>query len=340
MGVFRHTSALPQEARGCVVAIGNFDGVHRGHQAILARTCARASALNTGAAVLSFEPHPRQVFRPDDPPFRLSSFRTKIRVLESLGLDHLYIVHFDLAFARKSAHTFVEEILARDLQARHVVVGGDFRFGNKRLGDVKLLRELGARHGFDVSSLCGIRDEHGVVISSSAVRAALREGRPREANRLLGRPWEVEGRVEHGAKRGRTIGFPTANVALGDYLEPVHGIYAVRAGVDQGADTHWWDAVAYIGTRPTVAGESVFLEVHVFGLDADLYGQHLRVQFLEFLRGDHAFEDLAAMEAQIARDCDAARDVLAREPLPLSSGAPGTAVEAPGSRSSSSRAPE
>jgi riboflavin kinase/FMN adenylyltransferase len=316
MAVFRHTHDLPDDARGSVVAIGNFDGVHRGHQAVLAHAGEQGRRLGAVATVLTFEPHPRQVFQPDLAPFRLSSLRTRTRVMEGLGLEHLFVLHFDLSFARKTAEEFVEEILVRDLATRHVVVGEDFRFGNKRKGDVAFLREMGERHGFGVSALGPVADEDGRIISSSRVRQLLREGQPREAARLLGRPWEVEGRVDHGAKIGRDIGFPTANVALADYLEPAHGIYAVRAGVDAGTATRWLDGVAYVGGRPTVAGEGVLLETYLFDVSPDLYGQHLRVRLYEFIRGDHTFESLEAMQAQIAEDCAVARRVLAAEPRP------------------------
>lgn len=316
MAVFRHTSDLPVSAQGTVVAIGNFDGVHEGHRAVLSEARERAAELGTLATALTFEPHPRQLFQPDKPPFRLTAFRTRIRALEAEGLAHLYVLHFDWDFARISAEAFVTDILLRDLAVRHVVVGENFRFGHKRRGDAELLRRMGAEYGFGVSALPPVLDSDGEVISSSRIRQALKDGCPRVATRLLGRPWEVEGRVDHGAKRGREIGFPTANVALGDYLEPAHGIYAVRAGVDRGTHTQWWDGVAYVGRRPVVQGENVLLEVYVFDASPDLYGEHLRVQMVEFLRGDQPFESLDAMKAQIEADCAAARRVLANEAPP------------------------
>lgn len=312
MAVFRHTHDLPEDARGSVVAIGNFDGVHRGHRAVLATAEEHAARLGAPTAVLTFEPHPRQVFQPDQPPFRLSLLRTRLRLLEDLGIANLFVLHFDRTFAQKTAEAFVNEILLRDLGARHVVVGRDFCFGHRRQGDAPLLREMGQAQGFGVSALDPVHDENGEVISSSRIRDSLRDGWTSEATRLLGRPWEVEGRVDHGAKRGRDIGFPTANIALGDYLEPAHGIYAVKAGIDRGAATEWWDAVGYVGRRPTVDGESVLLEVHIFDAAPDLYGQHLRVRIIEFLRGDTRFESMEAMRRQIVEDCTAARRVLAR----------------------------
>ncbi len=310
MAVFRHTTDLPEDARGSVVAIGNFDGVHRGHGAIFAEARARAARLNTVASVLTFEPHPRELFQPDAVPFRLSSLRTKVRLLEDAGMAHLFVLQFDWDFARISADAFVDEMIAANLKARHVVIGRDFRFGNRRKGDASLMRIKAAQHGFGVSALNPVADEYGEVISSSRIRHLLRHGDVGEATRLLGRPWEVEGRVQHGAKNGRSIGFPTANLRLDSYLEPLHGIYAVRAAVDAGAETRWWDAVAYVGRRPVVDGEDVQLEVHVFDASPDLYDAHLRVQFVAFVRGDATFDDLESMKAQVAADCDAARRLL------------------------------
>jgi riboflavin kinase/FMN adenylyltransferase len=314
MDLYRHTQDLPAAARGGVVAIGNFDGVHRGHRSVLAEAQAQAEALGTHADVLTFEPHPRQLFAPDQAPFRLSGLRTRLRALEALGLADVFVLTFDWDFAAISAEAFVTDLLVGDLGVRHVVIGEDFRFGHKRKGDAALLRELGARHGFGVSALAPVLDERGETISSSRVRKALQAGAVREAERLLGRPWELEGRVEHGAQRGRDIGFPTANLRLGDYLEPAHGIYAMRAGVDAGPDTLWLDGVGYIGRRPVVDGEEVLLEVYLFDLDADLYGKHLRVQIIEHLRDDYPFDSMTALQAQIAEDCKAARRVLAEEP--------------------------
>jgi len=312
MALFRHTHDLPAEARGGVVAIGNFDGVHRGHRAVLAEAQARAESLGTHADVLTFEPHPYQLFKPDAPPFRLATLRTKVRLLEACELAHLFVLPFDWDLAGYSPEAFVEDILVRNLGARHVVVGEDFRFGRKRAGDVELLREKGRQHGFGVSAMPPVLDADGHVISSSRIREALRAGEVAEATALLGRPWEIEGRVQHGDKRGRTIGFPTANITLGEMLEPAHGIYAVRAGIDAGPATEWWDGAAYVGRRPTVTEGTpgVLFETHLLDVDPELYGEHLRVQVHAFVRGDWAFDGLDALKHQIARDCASARAAL------------------------------
>ena len=314
MDVYRHTHDLPDSARGGVVAIGNFDGLHRGHRGVLAEAQARARSLGVSCNVMTFEPHPRRLFKPDQPAFRLSALRTKLRLMEALGIDNVFVLQFDWAFAEIPADAFVTDLLVRDLAVAHVVIGRGFRFGHKRRGDAELLGRMGADHGFGVSALDPVLDEHGETISSSRVRGCLQTGEVREAQRLLGRPWEVEGRVEHGAKRGREIGFPTANVPLGEYLEPMHGIYAVRAGVDSGPDTFWMDGAGYIGTRPSVQGQNVLLEVSLFDVKPDLYTQHLRVQLIEFLRGDHDFDSMQALSIQIAEDCRHARRLLENEP--------------------------
>ena len=316
MAIFRHTKDLPAAARGAVVVIGNFDGVHRGHQMLLADARRQADALGAPLAVLTFEPHPRSVFLPDQPPFRLTSLRAKAHALQEAGVDDLFVLHFDRAFATKSAEVFVEEILVADLGARHVVVGWDFCFGNKRAGNAALLKSMGAQHGFGVTAVEPVMTSEGEIYSSSIIREHLRAGRPAKAAQLLGRPWEAEGRVEHGDQRGRTIGFPTANLLLGDFLCPALGVYAVLAGrdpgVEHGGETQWLPAVANLGRRPTVDGEDVRLEVHFFDFDGDLYGETLRVRLIDFLRPEKKFDGLDALKAQIALDCGQAREILAQ----------------------------
>ncbi|HLI20808.1 MAG TPA: bifunctional riboflavin kinase/FAD synthetase [Stellaceae bacterium] len=310
MRVFRHSNATG-DARGAVVAAGNFDGVHLGHQAVLAEARALAEKLAAPFAVLTFEPHPRAVFQPGLPPFRLTPFRPKSLVLESLGVDLLFTLHFDQAFAQKSAEDFVAEILVTGLGAKAVVVGYDFVFGHKRRGTPELLKAQGGKHGFDVQVVAPVSGAGGVVYSSTQIREHLVAGRPREAALLLGRPWEIDGRVDVGDKLGRTIGFPTANIALVDYLRPAPGVYAVRAGIEDGANTIWRNGAANLGWRPTVGGKDLRLETHLFDFSADLYGKHLRVALIERLRPEQRFDGLDALKAQIARDCAQARQILA-----------------------------
>ena len=311
MRLFRHTTDLPADARGAVVALGNFDGVHRGHQRVIATAQERARELDAPSAVMTFEPHPRSVFRPADPPFRLTPFRVKVRQLEALGLDLAFVLHFDDSFLHQSAEDFVAEVLVRELGIRHVVCGYDFLFGHKRKGNTALLRQLGPEYGFGVTEVGPVMDADGGIYSSTRVREALVAGNPREAARLLGRPWEIEGRVEHGDKRGRTIGFPTANMELDDYLRPAFGVYAVRAGLNQGAATVWHAGVANFGNRPTVDGTAARLETHLFDFDGDLYHQHLRVQLIDFLRPERKFASFDELKDQIVKDAETARAVLA-----------------------------
>jgi riboflavin kinase / FMN adenylyltransferase len=302
MRLFRHHAPLPADATGAVLALGNFDGVHRGHQTVIAAAGTAAHALGACHGVLTFEPHPRQVFRPDDAPFRLTPLRVKTRELEQLGVDLLFNLHFDAEFATRSAENFVEEILVAALAVRHVVVGYDFVFGRGRSGTVDFLKGMGACHGFGVEVIAPVADGAADVISSTAIREHLIGGRPADAARLLGRPWEIDGRVEHGDARGRTIGFPTANVMLGEYLRPAAGVYAVRAGVERGHETEWHDGVANIGTRPTVGGTDLRLEVNLFDFDGDLYGTHLRVALVEFIRPERKFAGFDELKQQIAAD--------------------------------------
>lgn len=311
MHLFRHYEGLPAEATGGAVAIGNFDGVHLGHRAVIEQTGAIARAQNIPLGVLTFEPHPRQVFQPLIPPFRLSSLRSKTHLLEALGVDCLYAQHFDLEFAKRSAEAFVDEVLVKGLKVRHVVVGEDFVFGHRRLGNVALLREMGAARGFQVTCLQPVRDGSGEIISSRRIRELLVTGQPDQAARLLGRFWEIEGRVEHGDQIGRKLGFPTANVALGEHQRPKAGIYAVRAGIDEGARTIWHNAVASLGWRPTFNGQDLRFEVHIFDFTGDLYGRHLRVALVGYLREELKFDGVDPLIAQIREDAAQARALLA-----------------------------
>lgn len=316
MRIFRHYTELPPEVRGGVVALGNFDGVHRGHQAVIG--AARRIAVESGRplGVMTFEPHPRLVFNPEQPPFRLTPFRIKARHVEALGADFLYAQHFDLDFASLSAQDFVRRVLVAGLGVKHVVVGYDYVFGKGRQGNCVLLGEMATALGFGATCVPPAGDAGGQVYSSTRVRQLLAAGQPAEAAHLLGRYWEIEGRVEHGDARGRTIGFPTVNIPLGEYQRPAVGVYAVRAGVDRGGATVWHDGVANYGRRPTFGGGDELLEAHLFDFAADLYGQHVRVALVDYLRPERAFDGVAALKAQIAEDCAAARRVLAARHFP------------------------
>ncbi|MGH6930094.1 MAG: bifunctional riboflavin kinase/FAD synthetase [Dongiaceae bacterium] len=311
MRLFRHHTEIPAEARGAVVAVGNFDGIHRGHQAVVAAAAGIAKDLGTTQAILTFEPHPREFFRPEQPPFRLTPLRIKVRQFEAMGIDNLFVLHFNAELAQKSAEAFVVEVLSEGLAVAHVVVGYDFVFGRGRRGTAALMADLGRLHGFGVTALPPVGADQGDVFSSTRVREHLQAARPLEAGALLGRPWEIEGRVEHGQKLGRDLGYPTANMILGEYLQPALGIYAVKAGIDEGRGTVWHDGVASFGYRPTVGGTTLVFEVYLFDWSGDLYGRHLRVALIDYLRPEKKFDDLDALRAQIARDCNEARRLLA-----------------------------
>ena len=297
--------------------MGNFDGLHRGHAVLIGRTCELAREAGRPTGVLTFEPHPRSVFFPATEPFRLTPFRVKERELARLGIDLLFVQHFDLAFSKKSAEEFIAEVIVGAIGASHVVVGWDCTFGNRRRGTPELLRAAGLQHGFGVTVLEPVRGEDTTVYSSTHIRELLKAGKPREAAALLGRFWEIDGRVATGDRRGRTIGFPTANFGLDDYLHPAFGVYAVRVsgdGPDDPLAGRTIGGVANIGLRPTVGGLVPRLEAHLFDVDVDLYGRHLRVALVDFIRPEQKFASLDELKAQIAADAARARGILAATP--------------------------
>ena len=318
MRIFRHSGALPGEARGAAIAIGNFDGVHLGHQAVIGEAGRIAAAAGIPWAVLTFEPHPRSVFEPALAPFRLTPFRGKARQIETLGVDVLVVLRFDMAFSRRSAEAFVDDVLVAGLGARQVVSGYDFVFGHGRAGNAELLLRMGSEVGFGFTCVQPQGEAGGQVYSSTRVRQCLAEGDARGAARVLGRPFEIEGRVEPGERRGHAIGFPTANLGLGEYLRPATGVYAVRASLDEGGAHRWLDGVANLGTRPTFAGTDLVLEAHLFDFDGDLYGRNLRIALVEYLRREKKFDGIDALKAQIADDGARARRILA--PLATAAG--------------------
>jgi len=297
----------PLGLRPAAVTIGNFDGVHRGHQAMLARVIAVARDRGLAASVLTFEPHPRELFTPAAAPTRLTSLREKLELLAAHGVDHVHVQRFSRAFAALAPEAFVERALVGLLAARWVLVGEDFRYGAKRAGDFASLAATAARLGFELEAMPAVTDG-GTRVSSSAVREALARGELKRAGELLGRPYSISGRVVHGEKLGRALGYATANVQLKHNRPPLGGIFAVRvAGV--GAAPR--DGVASLGVRPTVHADGrPVLEVHLFDFDGDLYGAHLRVEFLAKIRDEARYADLDTLKAQIARDCDAARALL------------------------------
>jgi len=314
--IIRHPGSSAPYRRGAVLAMGNFDGLHKGHAALIDQACAIARDSGAPTAVLTFEPHPRNVFVPGTEPFRLTPFRVKEREIARLGVDFLFIQHFDAEFAKQSAESFIDEIIIGSIGASHLVVGHDCTFGNRRRGTVEMLRERGAAAGFGVTVVEPVRGSDAVY-SSTHIRELLKAGKPREAAAQLGRSWEIDGRVALGDQRGRTIGFPTANIGLGEYLRPALGVYAVRVsgdGPDDPLDGQMIDGVANIGLRPTVGGLVPRLEANLFDINRDLYGRHLRVALVDFIRPEKKFASFDELKHQIAADAQTARNILAAEP--------------------------
>ena len=287
---------------GCVATIGNFDGVHAGHQAVLERLRAVGWRHQLPAVVITFEPYPAEYFQGEGAPARLTSLREKWRLVRDLGADRLICLHFNGRLANMSAADFVDDILVRQLGIRHLIVGDDFRFGRGREGDFAFLRQAGDRHGFDVEST-PTYELDGERVSSTRVRCALAEGRLDEAERLLRRPYAVTGRVVHGDKLGRQLGYPTANLRF-RRPPPLRGIFAVEV---EGVDGSRF-GVASLGTRPTVEGTRTLLEVYLFDFSAELYGQVITVVFRRLLREERRFDSVDALAEQIGRDADAARE--------------------------------
>jgi len=289
------------------LTVGNFDGIHRGHQTMLQRLCAGARKRGLTSCVLTFEPHPREFFAPGAAPTRLTSLREKLELLAAHGVERVHVQRFSRSFAALAPEAFVEQALAKRLRARWLLIGEDFRFGAKRVGDLALLKKLSERHGYEVEIMPTVMHA-GSRVSSSAVRAALAAGDLAAAETLLARAYSISGRVIHGRKLGRELGFATANVQLKHNRPPLTGIYAVKVhGIGAAARP----AVASLGVRPTItASGRAVLEVHLFDFSGDLYAAHLRVEFLHKIRDEEKYPDLETLKTQIARDCEAAKSFL------------------------------
>jgi riboflavin kinase/FMN adenylyltransferase len=314
MEVVRDVEAAAPTGEGSVVTIGAYDGVHRGHQAVIAEVRRQAAAEGLLATVVTFDRHPAAVVRPESAPRLLTDLDQKLELLAATGVDRCLVVSFDEVRSKEPAEDFVHEVLVRRLAARHVIVGEDFHFGHQRRGDVALLRSMGADLGFTVEGMALVSVDGADKASSTAIRHALVEGDLARAGAMLGRPHEVRGVVAHGDERGRELGFPTANVSVpGDILLPADGIYA---GWFERADGAVHPAALSLGRRPTFYAESnvSLLEAHLLDFDGDLYDEHVRVRFVERLRGEERFDSIDALVAQIQRDCDQARAILAGGP--------------------------
>jgi riboflavin kinase/FMN adenylyltransferase len=298
-----HGSIAPGSSR-LALTIGNFDGVHLGHQAMLERTVSRARALQLPSCVLTFEPHPREFFTPATAPARLTRLREKLELMATAGVNRVHVTRFDARLAALAAERFVEEFVVRGLRAAWLLVGRDFRFGARRDGDYALLEQSAARHGFELEAMPDVALQ-GERVSSSVVRAALAAGELGAAQRLLGRPYAMSGRVAHGEKLGRELGFPTANIVL-RRRPPLAGIFVVECRIE--AESGWRPAVASVGRRPTVNPTAApLLEVHLLDYTGDLYRRHLQARFLAKLRDEQKYDGLPALRAAIARDAAQAR---------------------------------
>jgi riboflavin kinase/FMN adenylyltransferase len=310
MRILRDFSQCPAELQGAVVALGNFDGVHLGHQAILRRCVAQAKALGAVPAVMTFAPHPREFFSRRPEGLRLQSFRQKMEIFAKMGIEAVFLVRFNARFAALSPLEFVEGVLHRDLRARHVVTGYNFAFGKGRGGDTAFLAQAAEGCGMGFTACPPVQDAEGQVVSSSAIRRLLGEGKVAQASALLGHGYAIEGRVVHGDKRGRTIGYPTANVRLGRLFRPAYGVYAVRMAVAGGPMV---PGVANLGIRPMFAVEEPLLEVHGFDMQAMLYGKRVQVELVAHIRDEQRFDTLEALRAQIGMDSEQARAILLKE---------------------------
>lgn len=297
-----HRQAIPENLRGAIIALGNFDGFHLGHQAVVGEALGWARSKGCPAIVGTFDPHPMRHFKPDTPPFRLTTLDQRQELFAAAGADAMLVFHFDGAMAAQPAEDWAEGMIRRHLGAAGIVTGEDFTFGKGRAGDPALLRAL----GIETRTVVAVHDEKG-ALSSSRIRAALVAGDCTEATRLLSRPFAIRGVVQHGDKLGRTIGFPTANLDLGSYLRPHYGIYAVTGRLPDGKVLQ---GAANIGVRPTFDPPKELLEPYFFDFSGDLYGQEIEVAFHHFLRPEAKFDSLEALKAQMAEDCERARKLL------------------------------
>ncbi len=301
---------IPAHLRGGVVALGNFDGFHAGHQAVVGAAVAYGRAHDRPVMIASFDPHPVRHFRPDTPPFSLTTLDQRAALFAEAGADAMLLFRFDDVLANVSAEAFVTDWLIGRAGATHVVTGEDFTFGKGKSGDVAALTAIGAGHGLTAQAIGPVSDSGG-PISSSRIRAALVAGEPQEAARLLTRPFRIEGTVQHGDKLGRTIGYPTANIAMGPYLRPKYGIYAIRARL---ADGRLVDGAANLGIRPTFDPPKELLEAYLFDFAESLYDQIIEVELIAFLRPEAKFDGLDALVTQMDADCAEAKRVLAASP--------------------------
>ncbi|MCU7914893.1 MAG: bifunctional riboflavin kinase/FAD synthetase [Candidatus Thiodiazotropha sp. (ex Gloverina cf. vestifex)] len=307
MQLVRGLHNLKSDHHGCVATIGNFDGVHMGHQSVFRHLMEKGAELDLPTTVVTFEPQPREFFQTATAPARLTRLREKLQAIEAVGIERVVVLEFNKRLAAMPAERFVDELLVEGLGARFLSVGDDFRFGKGRMGDFELLRRMGEQHGFEVENMNTYKLDADRV-SSTRIRELLTEGDFTTANQYLGRAYRICGRVAHGDERGRTIGFPTMNVNLHRRVSPLRGVYAVRV---DGLGDKSYPGVANIGIRPTVEGDTRYLlEVHLFDFDRTVYGEHVSVEFMQKLRDEKRFDSFETLRQQILLDADVAREIL------------------------------
>ena len=310
MRIYKHYIELPEEFRNSSIAIGNFDGMHQGHCKVISRAGIFAHERGVPWGVLTFEPHPREIFDIDKPLFRLTPFDMKARQIEAMGVEFLVVIHFDTEFAKITAEEFVDQVIVQGFEASYVVSGFNFAFGHKRAGNTSFLQMKGEQFGFGTTGIKQVLDDTGEIISSTRIRKFLLDGNPRAAGNLLGRNYEIEGIVSQGDQRGRKIGFPTANIKLDDHMRIANGVYAIKAGIDHGPDTVWHDGVANLGYRPTFNGSQCVLETHLFDFDEDIYDAYLRVALIDFIRPEQKFDGVEGLTVQIKKDISQSKSIL------------------------------
>jgi len=308
MQVYNLTAPIPETAQRAVVAIGNFDAIHRGHHALLEIARKRALDLGRPFGVLTFEPHPRRLFRPDDPPFRITPLSVKLQRLEACKVDCTYVLNFDWDIAKLTATDFMQKILRDKLQTSDLVVGADFHFGQNRSGSIPTLQE----NDFHCTIIGPVKDAQSAIYSATRIRGLIQAGHIDEANALLGWDWEIQGIVQKGDQRGRELGYPTANVALGETIHPAYGIYATRVKIPGEKD--WRMAATNIGIRPMFATPTALVESYILDFNGDLYDQTLRIRPVKKLRDEMKFESLDALKAQMAKDCEETFKILMHNP--------------------------
>jgi len=310
MRIYKHYIELPEKFRNSSIAIGNFDGMHQGHCKVISRAGIFAHERGVPWGVLTFEPHPREIFDIDKPLFRLTPFDMKARQIEAMGVEFLVVIHFDTEFAKITAEEFVDQVIVQGFEASYVVSGFNFAFGHKRAGNTSFLQMKGEQFGFGTTGIKQVLDDTGEIISSTRIRKFLLDGNPRAAGNLLGRNYEIEGIVSQGDQRGRKIGFPTANIKLDDHMRIANGVYAIKARIDRGPDTVWHDGVANLGYRPTFNGSQCVLETHLFDFDEDIYDAYLRVALIDFIRPEQKFDGVEGLTVQIKKDISQSKSIL------------------------------